>query len=396
MLSSALPAASTAIAALPEYAYRDNFLRMSQAGRNLFLERVVEFYKKGDKKKEASEAYWLAYCCTYGIGTKRDIQVAIETYERSIQHAKNSNLGYGKTAFNLAMNYLRKNNIEKAKQCLSEAVKQGYSKAESELLKLIEATKSSAAANNVSASASAPASAASGASAYASLPALASVPSSARQDASDLDIQLLTNEFFESALGTFMKGRAEGDAQAAIYAGECYKEGLGDTKNYLTAVECYERAYRRYPFAAAAQCLGDLYSEGGHGLRKNLEKAKRWYTRALRRGFDAAKDSLENLHKKPNVNITSSSSRTKAAPITLTGTLANGMQIACTEEPIVMDGNCGFIGLGVDRRELTACLSNKRNNEKVRESIWLEIAEFLMSGAKHDLKSAKEKIETYY
>lgn len=216
----------------------------------------------------------------------------------------------------------------------------------------------------------------------------------------NIDREALTDEFFESAFHILEQADKQGLSLASYYKGYCYKNGLGVSKNYSNAVECYEKEYisgyrANSPLAASASYLGDLYAEGGHGIRKDLEKAKRWYTRAVRHGFDRDKKNIDSIEMELAGIIQRPTIQTKNEETILIGTL-NGEIYAYTEAQIVPDGNCGFTGLNVSRRALTDCLLTKAQDSKFRESIWFEIAEFLMSGAQHDLKGAQEVIETYY
>jgi ankyrin repeat protein len=62
------------------------------------------------------------------------------------------------------------------------------------------------------------------------------------------------------------------------------------------------------------------------------------------------------------------------------GVLPNGIELTFHEEFITPNGDCGFIGLGADRNQVSSILIGRADDIDVREAIWLEIAEALLSG----------------
>ncbi len=81
--------------------------------------------------------------------------------------------------------------------------------------------------------------------------------------------------------------------------------------------------------------------------------------------------------------------------ITLEGILPDGNAIQFEEEDISPNGNCGFIGLGTSRKELTEQLLLASNDSAVRESVWLEMAESLLTG-EIILKGSQKYINNYF
>lgn len=134
---------------------------------------------------------------------------------------------------------------------------------------------------------------------------------------------------FNIAFKMFKEGAEKENVFCQYYLGDCYDNGNGTKKDPNEALKWYSKAARQghivsqkileerkvdailtdeSPFttfeksarsgnAQSMYILGRYY-EDGIGIEKDLRKAKEWYTKAKKRGNEAARRALEALEKK--------------------------------------------------------------------------------------------------
>ena len=82
--------------------------------------------------------------------------------------------------------------------------------------------------------------------------------------------------------------------------GTCYKFGWGVEINYDIAMKWYLTAAGNGSGEGMYE-LGEWYRFGGHGVEKDLEKARQWYEKCVAAGEDYvsnAQDALERMDGK--------------------------------------------------------------------------------------------------
>lgn len=131
------------------------------------------------------------------------------------------------------------------------------------------------------------------------------------------------------AFKMFREGAEKDNVFCQYYLGECYDNGYGTRKDPEEAVKWYSKAAKQghvmsqrilnerkidriltdeSPFAtfeksarsgnAQSMYILGRYYEDGIGIEKDPKKAKEWYTKAKKRGNQAARRALESLEKK--------------------------------------------------------------------------------------------------
>ncbi len=88
-----------------------------------------------------------------------------------------------------------------------------------------------------------------------------------------------------------------GDKQAQYIVGKCFEEGFAVPKNFLSAMEWYERAASEGQLEAIYS-LGCLLGRGDSesDFKPNREKASYWFSKAAKEGHVKAR---ENKAQKP-------------------------------------------------------------------------------------------------
>jgi len=100
-----------------------------------------------------------------------------------------------------------------------------------------------------------------------------------------------------------------GDAGAQFYVASAYEEGRGVKKDINKAIEWYSKAAKNNHNGAQYK-LGELY-EKGLGLKKDNRKAGNWYKKAAANGSRLAKARLEKVSS--DKKISQSKARLQAA-----------------------------------------------------------------------------------
>ena len=85
-----------------------------------------------------------------------------------------------------------------------------------------------------------------------------------------------------------------GNQQAIKTLANLHEKGEGTPKNYQKAIEYYKMLAEKGKHLCYFK-IGQLYEEGGYGIRKNLAIAKANYQLALNHGFQPAQEALTRL-----------------------------------------------------------------------------------------------------
>lgn len=89
-----------------------------------------------------------------------------------------------------------------------------------------------------------------------------------------------------------LKTLAEGgDAKSQKNLGNAYQDGLGVKKDYVKAVEWYQKAAEQG--YAEAQCILGAHYVQGKGVEQDYVKAVDWYRKAAEQGYEKAKQRLK-------------------------------------------------------------------------------------------------------
>ena len=79
---------------------------------------------------------------------------------------------------------------------------------------------------------------------------------------------------YDKAVYWYEKAAEQGDRSAQFNLAQMYEEGIGVERSYKKAVYWYEKS-------SSYEALGDIYSEGRVGVRKNIKKAQDYYKKAF-------------------------------------------------------------------------------------------------------------------
>ncbi|RXJ89488.1 hypothetical protein CRV01_08405 [Arcobacter sp. CECT 8983] len=103
---------------------------------------------------------------------------------------------------------------------------------------------------------------------------------------------------YKSAMKYYEYAKSKGDASAQIELGILYEKGQGTKKDIEKALKYYKDAFKNYRDDSqkdiAAYNIGLIYHYGKGGMKKDLEKAKYWYSSS---NFDKAKKELKKIEK---------------------------------------------------------------------------------------------------
>ena len=98
---------------------------------------------------------------------------------------------------------------------------------------------------------------------------------------------------YARAMEWFTKAAAQGFAQAQVYIGSLYNNGLGVEQDYAKAMEWYQKAADQGD-SDAQYNIGVMYRTG-LGVPKDNSKAVEWFTKAAEQNHSDAKIQLEKL-----------------------------------------------------------------------------------------------------
>ena len=103
---------------------------------------------------------------------------------------------------------------------------------------------------------------------------------------------------YTTAVEKFMTAAEQGDADAQVYLGHMFADGLGVAQNYAKAVRWYKLAADQ-GYAFAQYNLGVMYSDG-QGVAQDYVQAVRWYKLAAEQGLDRAQHNLGVMYASGN------------------------------------------------------------------------------------------------
>ena len=110
------------------------------------------------------------------------------------------------------------------------------------------------------------------------------------------------------AMEWYQKAAAQGNANAQNNIGVLYENGgFGVEQDYSKAMEWYQKATLQ-GVARAQYHIGILYLNG-LGVPQNSEKAIEWLKKAAEQGDEDAKKELEKLSRLPNQQVSESKDR---------------------------------------------------------------------------------------
>ena len=107
---------------------------------------------------------------------------------------------------------------------------------------------------------------------------------------------------YAEAVKWWRKAADQGDAEAQLSLGICYKNGQGVTQDYAEAVKWYRKAADQ-GHAWAQNNLGVCYYNG-QGVTKDLDKAKELWRKAAAKGNQFAKNNLKKYFNENQVATT--------------------------------------------------------------------------------------------
>ncbi|GBC09844.1 hypothetical protein RclHR1_09160002 [Rhizophagus clarus] len=87
-------------------------------------------------------------------------------------------------------------------------------------------------------------------------------------------------------------------AMGQLLVGNCYLFGIGIEKEHKLAFFWYQKAANNGNIISMAK-LGYLY-KNGFGVNKDIDKAIHWYTKSIEKGYESARNYLEELIKNKN------------------------------------------------------------------------------------------------
>ena len=108
------------------------------------------------------------------------------------------------------------------------------------------------------------------------------------------------NGDYETAYNLWMPLAENGDAEAQNYLGILHYLGFGVQKDYMKALEWYERAARA-GHADAQRNYGDMINFG-RGIKKDNYKAYKWYFAASQQGNEKALRQIEVIAASGNLS----------------------------------------------------------------------------------------------
>lgn len=102
---------------------------------------------------------------------------------------------------------------------------------------------------------------------------------------------------YKRALSLYRQSVKDGCLDAYLDLGFMYQQGNGVERNFTEAMKMYKNAYTKgttHAQQAAAYAIGGLYLNG-LGISKDIDKAKAWYHRSSKLGYQPAKAILRQL-----------------------------------------------------------------------------------------------------
>ena len=95
-----------------------------------------------------------------------------------------------------------------------------------------------------------------------------------------------------------MRPRLSSSASSGLYflLGYLHEEGLGTQRDTALAYQFYMKGAEQEDDKAMNN-LGSMY-EGGNGVAKNLEEAKKWYEQAAALGNEDARANMKRVKEK--------------------------------------------------------------------------------------------------
>ena len=92
---------------------------------------------------------------------------------------------------------------------------------------------------------------------------------------------------YAEAVRWYRKSADQGHISAQNRLGYSYETGKGVSKDYVEALKWYRKAVDQGS-AAAHYNVGEIYQEGGYGVKKNDSEAYKWKEKAKKMGFESS------------------------------------------------------------------------------------------------------------
>src|SRR5690606_10238927 len=105
-----------------------------------------------------------------------------------------------------------------------------------------------------------------------------------------------TAQDYVSAFEYFEKAAGFNSLEAYSFLAQMYEEGLGTDKNIKKAIETYEYLAKK-GYVDAMRYLGYLYSGTTENVKKDIEKAKHWYSEGIMRKDPGSAVNMAHLYK---------------------------------------------------------------------------------------------------
>lgn len=98
----------------------------------------------------------------------------------------------------------------------------------------------------------------------------------------------------EKAAYWYRKAAGQGNGQALTSLGVMHERGIGVPQDEREAASLFHKAAEQ-GHGEALYILGGIYQRGQGGIKADLEQAHKWYSIAVKAGFEIAQDNIEEI-----------------------------------------------------------------------------------------------------